>query len=79
MSHLPRLVEHQNKVRQRLTSEKGVGFRKRRGWEVETPFAMMKKNLGFARVHLRGLAKVTLDVGYLMIGLNLMRLNSVKG
>lgn len=79
VTHLPRLVEHQNKVRQRLSSEKGVAFRKRRGWEVETPFAMMKKNLGFARVHLRGLAKATLDVAYLLIGLNLMRLNSVKG
>lgn len=79
LKHLPRLVKHQEEVRQRLTSEKGIEFRRRRGWEVETPFAMMKKNLGFVRVHLRGLAKATLDVGYLMIGLNLMRLNSVIG
>lgn len=78
LRHLPRLAQHQKEVRQKLSSEKGVEFRKRRGWEVETPFAMMKKNLGFTRVHLRGLAKATLDVGYLMIGLNLMRLNSLK-
>jgi len=79
LDHLPRLAAHQKEVGQKLTSEKGIEFRKRRGWEVETPFAMMKKNLGFVRIHLRGMAKATLEIGYLMIALNLMRWASVEG
>jgi hypothetical protein len=46
LRHIPRLVSHQAEARQRLPSEQGVALRRRRLWEVETPFAMMKKNLG---------------------------------
>lgn len=74
LRRLPRLERYQKKVRKRLSSEEGIAYRKRRGWEVETPFAMMKKNLGFVRVHLRGIAKAGLEITYLMTAMNLMRL-----
>jgi transposase len=78
LTHLPNLAAHQAKVRQRLTSEEGVALRKRRGWEVETRFGMMKRNLGFTRFRLRGWAKATLEIGYLVTAMNLMRLASPK-
>ena len=78
LTRLPRLEVHQAQVRQRLTSEEGVELRKRRGWETETQFAMMKRNLGFTRFRLRGWAKATAEVGYLAIAMNLMRLASPK-
>lgn len=78
LRHIPRLASHQAEARRRLLSEQGVVLRRRRLWEVETPFAMMKKNLGFTRLHLRGWAKATLEVGYLMTALNLIRLHHWK-
>ena len=78
LRHLPRLEKYQKEVRKRLTSEEGIAYRKRRGWEVETPFAMMKRNLGFVRVHLRGLAKASLEVTYLMTAMNLIRLANLE-
>lgn len=74
LRHLPLLAKYQQEVREKLASEQGRDFRKRRGWEVETPFAMMKNNLAFVRLHLRGWAKATRDIGYLMTALNLSRL-----
>jgi len=78
LRHLPRLERYQKEVRKRLASEKGIAYRRRRGWEVETPFAMMKKNLGFVRVHLRGLAKAGLEITYLMTAMNLIRLANLE-
>lgn len=74
LRHLPLLAQYQQEVREKLGSEHGEDLRKRRGWEVETPFAMMKKNLAFVRFHLRGCAKATREIGYLMTALNLRRL-----
>ncbi len=75
LKRLPKL-SHQSRVRQRLTSEEGVKLRQRRGWETETRFAMMKRNLGFTRFRLRGFGKATVELGYLVIAMNLMRLAS---
>ena len=78
LTRLPKLEVHQAQARQRLTSAEGVRLRQRRGWETETRFAMMKRNLGFTRFRLRGWAKATVEMGYLVIAMNLMRLASPK-
>ncbi len=56
-----------------------MALRKRRGWEVETRFGMLKRNLGFTRFRLWGWAKETLEVGDLVTAMNLIRLASPKG
>ena len=78
LRHLPRLAQYQKQARQRLACDEGVGLRKRRGWEVETKFAMLKKNLGYTRVRLRSWSKANLEIGYLAIGMNLVRLFNLQ-
>lgn len=78
LRHNPQLVAYQAEARQRLASEEGVALRRRRGWEVETHFGMLKKNLRYTRLRLRGWAKATLEIGYLATVLNLTRLAGLQ-
>lgn len=48
------------------------------GWEVETHFGMLKKNLHYTRLRLRGWAKATLEIGCLATVLNLTRLAGLE-
>jgi len=74
----PHLDELLAKSRANLQTEKGIEMRKRRGNEVETVFADMKHNQRYTRVRLRGLAKATLDLGYVLLGQNLRKLHLLK-
>lgn len=64
-------------ARQRLTSEKGVRLRSRRGWEVEGVFGHLKYNRNFRRFMLRGLRKVHTELGLLSLAHNLIKLAAV--
>lgn len=61
---------------ERLQTEQGVAFRKKRCWDVESVFGNMKHNKGFRRFLLRGLEKVEIEVGLLAIAHNLMKIAS---
>jgi IS5 family transposase len=56
-----------------LLSEKGFELRRRRGFEIETPFADIKHNQGYRRIRLRGLPKVTAELALVFIGYNLRK------
>lgn len=62
-----------DETRQRLTSEKGVKLRSRRGWEVEGVFGHIKYNRNFRRFMLRGLAKVRTELGLLSLAHNFIK------
>ena len=61
-------------IRENLSSEKGKELRKRRGFEVETPFGDFKRNCSFSRFHLRGLPKIEHEFGLLCIAYNLRKI-----
>ena len=61
-------------ARQRLTSEKGVKLRSRRGWEVEGVFGHIKYNRDFHRFMLRGLQKVRTELGLISLAHNFIKL-----
>jgi len=61
------------KARERLRSEEGRALSVRRMVEVESVFGQMKNNRGFRRFLLRGLPKVSLEVGWLSLAHNLLK------
>ena len=67
------LIEHKRKAVERLTSEKGIYYRKRRPADVEPVFANIKHNHGFRRFMLRGKEKVSVEVGLLALAHNLRK------
>ena len=58
---------------QRLTSQTGIAYRKKRPWDVESVFANIKSNHGFRRFLLRGNKKVSIEIGLLAIAQNLRK------
>lgn len=71
----PNLVRYKQKVRELLTSDEGIEKRKQR-WQVEAVFGNIKQNKGFRRFNLRGIDKVTTEIGLIAIAHNLQRLTS---
>lgn len=61
------------KARALLLSEEGRQLSVRRMTEVESVFGQIKHNRGFRRFLLRGLPKVTLEVGWLSLAHNLLK------
>lgn len=74
------LDRHRQIARNNLTSEEGKKKRSQRSTEIETYFGDIKHNMGFRRLHLRGLDKVKTEL--LLVGLahNLrkMHINQAK-
>lgn len=74
------LDRHRQIARNNLTSEEGKKKRSQRSTEIETYFGDIKHNMGFRRLHLRGLDKVQTEL--LLVGLahNLrkMHINQAK-
>ena len=66
------LNRHRQKIKELLMSEAGVEKRKQR-WKVEAVFGNIKQNKGFRRFSLRGLKKVTTEIGLIAIAHNLQR------
>jgi hypothetical protein len=68
------LMKYKNLARKNLNSEKGVKYRKQRNHEPETIFGQIKQNKGFRRFLLRGLDKVEIEFGLLLISHNIQKL-----
>jgi transposase len=62
-----------NQAREKLRSEEGYALAVRRMIEPEPVFGDMKNNRGFRRFLLRGLPKVSLEVGWLSLAHNLLK------
>jgi len=62
-----------NQASQKLRSEEGYALAVRRMIEPEPVFGALKNNRGFKRFLLRGLPKVSLEVGWLSLAHNLLK------
>ncbi|MRN52801.1 hypothetical protein GJB61_07290 [Paenibacillus sp. LC-T2] len=56
-----------------LRSQEGYALTVRRMTEPESVFGQLKNNRGFRRFLLRGIEKVTLEVGWLSLAHNLLK------
>jgi transposase len=68
-----RLNQLRANARERLTGEEGLMHRSKRPVEVESAFGNLKENKGFTRFMLRGLEKVSLEIGLLSTAINLKK------
>ena len=69
-------IRLQNQAKELLTSEEGLALRKRRATDVETVFGNIKQNYGFRRFSMRGIEKVSLEWGWMMMGHNMRKLHA---
>ena len=61
------------KAKDKLESEQGIYYRKKRCADVEPIFANMKQNKNFKRFLLRGIEKVTVEIGLVAMAHNLSK------
>lgn len=71
-----RLQELKRKARERLLSETGLYHRSKRPIEPEAVFGQMKSNNKFNRFTLRGLPKVEIEFGLMVLAHNLRKLTA---
>lgn len=64
------LRHYKTLAREKLTSEKGIQFRKKRGIDVEPVFGNIKSNHHYKRFLLKGLDKTEVEIGLLAIAQN---------
>lgn len=67
------LIRLKEKAKKLLLSDKGIAHRKRRCWDVEAVFGNIKQNMGFKRFMLRGMEKVTTEIGLIAMAHNLKK------
>ncbi len=67
------LNEFRKQAETLLTSERGIAFRKKRCFDVEPVFGNMKQNKHFTRFLLRGLKKVSVEMGLVCLAHNLKK------
>jgi hypothetical protein len=67
------LRKHKQQAKQRLNTEQGIKYRKRRPADVEPVFAQLKQNHGFRRFLLKGMSKTEVEIGLLSIAHNLRK------
>jgi transposase len=67
------LIRLKEKAKNLLLSEGGIAHRKRRCWDVEAVFGNIKQNMGFKRFMLRGMEKVTTEIGLIAMAHNLKK------
>ena len=67
------LERHKQKIRELLTSEKGLQRRKQRTADVEPVFAQLKHNHNFRRFSLKGIQKTELEFGLMALAHNLRK------
>jgi len=73
------LLKHRRKARENLLSEEGVKLRGKRCAEVEQAFGQLKNNMRFKRFLLRGIEKVTIEIGLMALANNLLKLRNHLG
>jgi hypothetical protein len=66
-------LSNKQQAREKLRSEEGYALSVRRMIEPESVFGQIKNNRGFRRFLLRGLPKVSLEVGWLSLAHNLLK------
>jgi len=64
---------HKQAAKERLNTEQGIKYRKRRAADVEPVFANLKHNHGFRRFLLKGISKTEVEIGLLSIAHNLRK------
>ncbi len=69
-----RLRKLKQQADQRLKSEQGIAYRKRRPADVEPIFGNIKHNKGYKRFMLKGLDKVEIETGLLALAHNLAKI-----
>jgi len=67
------LMRLKAKAKNLLTSQQGIAKRKQRCWDVEAVFGNIKQNMNFKRFMLRGLDKVTVEIGLIAMAHNLKK------
>ena len=60
-------------ARDKLNSETGIQYRKKRGTDVEPVFGNIKSNHQFKRFRLKGMDKTEVEIGLLAIAQNLRK------
>lgn len=70
------LQHYKTLARKKLTSEKGIQFRKKRGIDVEPVFGNIKNNHHYKRFLLKGLDKTEVEIGLLAIAQNFRKWQS---
>lgn len=71
-------LRYKKQVREMLSSEEGYALSVRRMHEPESVFGQVKNNQGFRRFLLRGLPKVSLEVGWLSLAHNLLKVGQLS-
>ncbi len=72
------LLRLKRKAKELLLSEQGIAKRKQRCWDVEAVFGNIKQNMNFKRFYLRGLEKVTTEMGLIAMAHNLKKFSLSK-
>jgi hypothetical protein len=72
-------IAYKQQVREKLRREEGYKLSVKRMIEPESVFGQMKNNRGFQRFLLRGLPKVSLEVGWLLLAHNLLKKAAIDG
>jgi transposase len=72
VNHKGRFLKHQ--ASERLKTEKGIYYRKRRPADVEPVFGNIKYNKGFTRFMLKGIEKTEIEWGLLCIAHNISKI-----
>ena len=70
----PLLEQYKTKAEELLRSEEGIQHRKKRCWDVETVFGVVKGSWHFVRVFLRGKAKTSTEMGIITAGYNINKM-----
>lgn len=65
-------------AREKLRSESGLLHRSKRPVDVEAAFGNLKQNKGFRRFMLRGLEKVSIEIGLLAMAVNLKKMTTER-
>lgn len=73
------MIRLKQQARERLASDIGKKLMRRRAHEVETVFGQLKANQGFRRFRTRGIDKVSVEWGLLVLGFNMKRLMGIEG
>lgn len=71
-----RLVKYRKQAAERLTSEEGIKYRRRRCIEPEAVFGQMKYDMGYKRFRHFGIDKVNMDFAFFAVAFNIKKMCS---
>jgi len=74
-----KLEHYKQQARDNLNSETGIELRRRRGFDVETPFADIKYNMGKRKLSLRGIEKTSMEMIWISLAHNMRKIAKIAG